>query len=83
MYHLFYLIRGLPVGDFVQFLRLGFELTEAHRFLGNVQTLVNASFPEGVLFDRAADGHSLKSFLIVLNMRDPSLWWYDLNKRIK
>lgn len=83
MYHLFYLIGGLPVGDFVQLLRLGLELTEAHRFLRDVEALVNASFPEGVLFDRAADGHSLKSFLVVLDMRNPSLRWYDLNKRRK
>ena len=83
MYHLFYLISGLPVGDFVQLLRLGLELTETHRFLRDVETLVDASFPEGVLFDGAADGHGLKPFLIVLDMRNPSLWWYDLSKRRK
>lgn len=83
MYHLFYLVCGLPIGDFVQLLGLCLELTEAHRLLRDVKALVNASLPEGILFDGAADSHSLKPFLVVLNMRDPSFRWYDLNKRRK
>lgn len=75
------MIRGLPVGDFVQLLGLGLELIETHRFLRDVQTLVDSSFPEGVLFDGAADGQALKPFLIVLDMRNPSFRRYDLSKR--
>jgi hypothetical protein len=78
-YHLFHLVCGELVGDFVQFSCFALELSEAHGFFGNMQTFVNSSFSESVLFDRAADDQVLQLLLVVFLARDPSFGRYDLS----
>ena len=66
------------VGNAVELLRLLPELKEAHRLAGNVQTLIDASLAESVLFDGTINDESFESFVVVAGLRNPCFRGHDL-----
>lgn len=82
MYHIFNFGLCFAVCDFVQLNCLWFELLKTDRFFRDVQTLVDASFARNVLLNGAFDRQLIQITTIVILMRDPSFWRYDLCSKL-
>jgi len=77
-YHLFDLVCGKVVSDFVKFFRFLFEFCKTHRLARNVQTFIYSTFSKSVLLNWAIYNQPFESFVVVFGPRNPAFRRYDL-----